>query len=307
MKKNIKKKDLPKLKKEYRLKERIILINKIFWLSIAIFCLIGLLFTGIKIFYWSMENKKIDNIVFEINNAVEIKPIEDDTNNMEIINPPELPEPVAPSEKEEEVVPDDYWEYIKLPLINVNLQELKEKNKDTVAFLKVNGTNINYPVVQTKDNDYYLNHSFNKKYNSAGWVFMDYRNNAIDFQDNTIIYAHGRANSTMFGSLKNIFESNWYENTDNYVVNLVTEKESTLWQVFSIYRIPSETYYLKNSFKTDKEHQEFLDTLIGRSEYDFHTSINIDDKILTLSTCYNHTSRVVLHAKLIKKAIINID
>ena len=49
---------------------------------------------------------------------------------------------------------------------------------------------INYPFVQTSDNDYYLNHSFNKKYNDAGWVFMDYRNNASNFDKNTILYAH---------------------------------------------------------------------------------------------------------------------
>ncbi len=86
-------------------------------------------------------------------------------------------------------------------MINVNFNDLKKNNPDVAGWLKVNGTNINYPFVQASDNKYYLIHSFNKSYNAAGWVFLDYRNNNTN-NKNTILYAQGRNDKTMFGSLK---------------------------------------------------------------------------------------------------------
>lgn len=190
-------------------------------------------------------------------------------------------------------------------LINVNFKDLKKINNDTVGWIQVNGTNINYPFVQTKDNTYYLKKDFNKKYNSAGWVFMDYRNNISNFDKNTILYAHGRVDGTMFGSLKNIIKSNWYSDKNNHVVKLSTEYENTLWQVFSIYRIPQTSDYLNINFSSDEKYEEFLSLLKNRSEYQFEVDLNKDDKILTLSTCYKESDRVVLHAKLIKMEVKN--
>ena len=105
----------------------------------------------------------------------------------------------------------------------------------------------------------------------------------------------------MFGSLKNILNNGWLNNKDNYIVKLSTEEENTLWQVFSVYRIPTTNDYLKVVFNDDDDFINFGNMLIERSQYDFGTSINGDDRILTLSTCYNNSDKVVLHAKLIKK------
>ena len=138
-------------------------------------------------------------------------------------------------------------------LINVDFDELKKINSNTKGWIQVNGTNINYPFVQAKDNKYYLIHSFDKSYNNAGWVFLDYRNNINSLSKNTIIYAHGRLDTTMFGSLKNILKSGWLNNTNNYVVKLSTETENTLWQVFSVYNIPTTSDYIKTEFKSDDD------------------------------------------------------
>ena len=260
-------------------------IRKEIWLILGIISLLVMLFSIYKIIMWHSDNKKTQG---------EIKSIE------KVVKPVELPSDNATLVNEDEDKDSDYWNYIKLPLMDVSFDDLISKNNDTVAFLKVNGTNINYPVVQTKDNNYYLSHSFNKKKNDAGWVFMDYRNNTDNLDQNTIIYAHGRWDSTMFGSLKNVFKNDWYKNTDNYVVYLVTPNYSSLWQVFSVYSIPTETYYLTTSFGTDKEHEEFIKTIKERSVYEFNANVNTSDKILTLSTCLNNSDKVVLHAKLIK-------
>lgn len=186
-------------------------------------------------------------------------------------------------------------------LINVNFDELLKINNETKGWIQVNGTNINYPFVQTNNNDYYLTHSFNKSYNQAGWVFMDYRNNTTDYDKNTILYAHGMNNKTMFGSLRNILSSSWYDNTDNHIIKLSTPTENTLWQVFSVYHIETTNDYIQTRFTSDEEYQNFLNKLKNRSAVEFDTSINANDKILTLSTCYNKTDKVVMHAKLIKK------
>ena len=186
-------------------------------------------------------------------------------------------------------------------LIDVDFQNLKSINSDTIGWIQLNGTNINYPFVQTKDNTYYLTRSFDKTYNSAGWVFMDYRNSSTTFDKNTIIYAHGRLDKTMFGSLKNILTSGWLDNPENYIVKLSTETENTLWQVFSVYHIPTTNDYIRVNFLHNNYFLEFANMLKDRSSFDFNTTINADDKILTLSTCYSKTDKVVLHAKLIKK------
>ena len=191
-------------------------------------------------------------------------------------------------------------------LIDVDFSELKKVNKQVKGWIQVNGTNINYPFVQAANNEYYLTRSFDKKYNRAGWVFMDYRNNSQDFDKNTILYAHGRIDNTMFGSLKNIMKSKWYSNSDHYIVKLSTENENTLWQVFSVYHVETTSDYIKTEFTSDEAYQEFLDLIKSRSALTFDTNVTVSDKVLTLSTCYNENERVVMHAKLIKKQSRNI-
>ena len=186
-------------------------------------------------------------------------------------------------------------------LIDVEFSDLYEVNNDIKGWIQVNGTNINYPFVQTTDNKYYLKHSFDKSNNSAGWVFLDYRNNLDNLDKNTIIYAHGRLDNTMFGSLKNILKSGWLNNTNNYVIKLSAQKHNTLWQVFSVYHIPTTNDYIRVEFNNNENFLEFANMLINRSAHNFDTTINENDHILTLSTCYNDTEKVVLHAKLIKK------
>ena len=247
--------------------------------------------SSVNIFNWHKDNLKTKEIIEVIENITTVEEILDNTNT-EIIE-----------QKEEEQKNSPYWNYIKMNLINVDFNELKGINKDTVGWIQVNGTNINYPFVQTTDNSYYLTHSFDKKYTDAGWVFLDYRNNIKDFDKNTIIYAHARKDKTMFGSLKNILKSGWLDDTNNYVIKLSTENENTLWQIFSIYHIPTTNDYIKVKFNDDNEFLEFLNLIKNRSKHNFNTNLSDNDKILTLSTCYTNNEKLVLHAKLIKKEI----
>ena len=107
----------------------------------------------------------------------------------------------------------------------------------------------------------------------------------------------------MFGSLSKVLKSSWYDNKDNHIIRVSIESENTLWQIFSVYKIKTENYYITTYFDSDDEYLEFLNTISSRSLYDFNTKLNKDDKILTLSTCYSDTERTVVHAKLIKKSV----
>ena len=270
-------------KKRLRFRKWVIVVFLIFFLSIFAVSIN-------QVYQWLKDNKEIENISDDVVKDTKVKEKED-TENTENVNPPED-------------VFNDYWDYIKMNLLEVDFNELLKKNPDTVGWIEVKGTNINYPIVQTTDNSYYLTHAFDKTKNEAGWVFMDYRNDAVNFNQNTILYAHSRLTGSMFGSLKNILESSWYTNKNNHIIRLSTPTENTMWQVFSVYTIPKESYYITPNFNSNEAYQEFLNTMKSRSEVEFSAEVNTNDKILTLSTCKdNFGNRVVMHAKLIKKEL----
>lgn len=285
-------KDSKTSNREYCTKKKKRKLKKWVWNALLIFFVLIICYSVYKIFAWSKDNKDTSQMVEEINKDIDVVEKEDDENT-ELVNSPE---------GEDNEVVSDYWYYIKFPLIDVDFTELKEKNSDTVGWINVNNTNINYPYVQAKDNKYYLNRSFDKSYNEAGWVFMDYRNNSDLDNKNTILYAHSRLDKTMFGSLNKTLKSNWYTNKDNHIIRLSNEIENTLWQIFSVYKIEEEPYYITTNFSNDTEYNKFLNTLKGRSLYNFNTNLTSDDKILTLSTCADNNMRTVVHAKLIKRS-----
>lgn len=180
---------------------------------------------------------------------------------------------------------------------------LQEINKDTIGWLTVNNTRIDYPVVQAKDNDYYLRRDYYQNKNRHGWIFMDYRNNPDELNENTIIYGHNLANQTMFGTLRYALNSYWYKKSANQIITFNTPNENMKFQIFSIYTIPTTNDYLDITFPTTDAYQAYIDLVKGRSIYDFNIEVATDDKILTLSTCANgNDKRLVIHAKLIKES-----
>lgn len=235
--------------------------NKLYILTMTVFIIV-LIFSIIKIVIWYKENLNNKRIMKNIKESVIT--IDDTISN----------------------------EY------EVNFRELKNINQDTIAWIKVNGTNIDYPVVQSKDNSYYLTHSFDKSYNASGWIFADYRNKLDGTDKNVVIFAHNRKDGSCFGSLKNVLTEEWKNNSENHIVKIYTENANKKYQVFSVYQILSEEYYITTNFKSNEEYNEFFKTIIERSEKNFNINVTEEDTILTLSTCAdNNKYRVVLHAK----------
>lgn len=226
------------------------------------------------IYLWYIDNKKTENILNEIYENANVS-----SDNISVDND------------------------LKIEVENIDFNKLINKNPDTIGWIKVLGTDINYPVVQTNNNDFYLTHSFDKSYNKAGWIFADYinknlKNNELD--KNTIIYGHNRQNNSMFGTLSNVFKEEWLSNKENHYINFSTLNNNMVWKVFSTYTIEKEEYYIQSNFSSDEEYISFLNTIKNRSTYKYDVNISKEDKILTLSTCTNvGKGRTVLHAKLI--------
>lgn len=213
----------------------------------------------------------------------------------------EQPEKIKDDDKNKEFSPPntDYWNYIKVPITDFNLKDFKKLNNDTVGFLSIYGTQINYPVVKTNDNSFYLNHSFKKGENGAGWVFMDYRNDPENLNKNTILYAHSNLDKTMFGSLSSILNPEWFKNEDNGILSFANSTGITHWKIFSVYTIPAESKYIQTAFSNDEEYRIWAKEMAERSRYNLGYRFSENEKIITLSTCYDNIRnlRLVVHAK----------
>ena len=233
---------------------------------------------------WYVQRLKINYLTKDILDSTAI--IEKD--NKEVIS-------------KDEYTPSDEGKYANISYLSVDFDDLLAKNSETVGWIKVNNTNVNYSIVQHSDNEYYLKHDFNNRYNIYGWVYGDFRDDFEYFGTNTIMYAHNMTDRSMFGSLVWCLKESWYTNEENMYIKMSTPKTNTIWKIFSIYTINPEVYYLKTYFEDEEEHTIFLNTLKNRSIYDFQEDVSSDDKIITLSTCTDDgTKRIVIHAKMVK-------
>lgn len=176
---------------------------------------------------------------------------------------------------------------------------LKELNDETVGWLNVPGTNIDYPVVKAKDNAYYLRHNFKKEKDYNGWVFMNYLNSAEMLDKNTIIFAHNRYYSNiMFGTLNKVGKKTWYQNIKNNLITYSDINKEMKWEVFAAYTVPVTDDYLETNFSTDEDFNNFIKMIRSRSVISSDLEIKNTDKILTLSTCADINTRFVVHAVL---------
>lgn len=261
----------------------------IFFKILFITCLFVFIYFLLNIVKWDKENrknKKLDNDIKTNTTIIE----KNNFDNTVFVNPDHNKN-------------GSYWYYAGMKIIDVDLNNLRQLNNDVSGWIQVPGTNIDYPFVKAKNNKYYLNHSIDKSYNDAGWIFLDYRNDYKLDNKNNILYGHARRDGTMFGSLKNVLKKTWFTNKDNHVIKISTPYENSLWQIFSVYYIETESYYITVNFKDKSDYLEYINTSLERSIYKFDSNVNGEDTILTLSTCHGEKKKLVVQAKLIKKEI----
>ena len=163
--------------------------------------------------------------------------------------------------------------------ISVDFSVLKQENEDIVGWLYLEDSPINYPVVQSNDNDYYLRRLVNGEYNIAGSLFMDYRNDSNLEDNNTIIYGHNMKNNTMFGSLQEYKNQDYYDN--HKVMYYFTPEKNYIIELFTGYTISVESDIYDLSVIDSSK----LEELISKSDFESNTKVTEEDKIITLSTC----------------------
>lgn len=196
-----------------------------------------------------------------------------------------------------------------------SFKTIRELNSDVVGWINVPNTLVDYPVVQSKDNYFYLKHNVNKEYNGSGCPFLDYRNSVKPDSDtrSLIIYGHHRRNGTMFAQLTNYNDVDFYK--ENPVIRFDTVYERGEWIVFSNFRATTSWAtgtpfnYIRTEFKDDADFLKFVDEIKKRSLITTPVDVRGDDQILLLSTCsYEKNNwRMIIAARRVRKGENKID
>lgn len=169
----------------------------------------------------------------------------------------------------------------KFPI--VNFDALSAINSDVTGWIYVEGTNINYPIVQGEDNSHYLHYTFNGEENRVGSIFMDYRCRD-DFSDrNTVIYGHRLSDKTMFTALKNYKKQSYYDAHPYYVI--VTPEKKYVVEIFSGYVAAVDDEAWRLNFSSDEEFSDWLAETKSKSKFKSKVTPTAEDHVVTLSTC----------------------
>ena len=181
---------------------------------------------------------------------------------------------------------------------SVDFLALEKINPDVVAWLTSEGAEIDYPVVLSTDNDYYLRHLFTGECNKLGTIFMDYRNHG-DFSDkNTILYGHNMKDGSMFSSLTKYKDQSYYDSYPAMV--LYTPDGDYKIELFAGIIVDGNYESIRFDFKNDHDFQSYIDSLKKMSTFESNTIVEADDQIITLCTCsyeFNN-ARYALYGKL---------
>lgn len=233
-------------------------------------------------------------IIADSNEAAQIAGLQKSTAPAPSL-PGSSPEPEK-TENPPEPLPEE-----ALGLVDIDLEALRAVNEDVVGWIEIPGTELSYPLVQGTDNQYYLTHNWKKEANSGGAVFLE-STNSRDLSDfHTIAYAHRMRNDTMFGTLK------YYENPDFWQehprVYVVTADGIYRYDIFAAQEAGVKGIVYRLDIETNRLKEEFLQYCIERSIVDTGVLPEIDDRILTLSTCTDngHAKRWVVHGYLAQK------
>ncbi len=183
-------------------------------------------------------------------------------------------------------------------------QTLYNKNKSLIGWLKIDDTNIDYPVMQTSNNEYYLDHNFNQEYDKNGSLFLDADCDVVHRNTNLIIYGHHMKSGKMFGNLNKYSSESYYKNHSRIQFDTIYEKGT--YEIMYVFRsrIYNEDevvfkYYQFLDAASEKEFESDMQEMAALSLYDTGITASYGDELLTLSTCDNseEDGRFVVVAK----------
>lgn len=174
-------------------------------------------------------------------------------------------------------------------------KDLSKINEDVLGWIEVPGTEIDYPVVQGEDNDFYLDHDIKKNKSIHGSIFMDYRNR-LEKDQNLIIYGHHMKDGSMFKDLTRYKEEDFFSNNRDIYLDIEGERQK--YKIFSLSVLRANVDYIKTSFHSKEEFLSYIEG-IKKDAYLYRDfDFSGEEKILTLSTCSYEfkDARTVIHA-----------
>lgn len=187
-----------------------------------------------------------------------------------------------------------------------NYNKLKEINNEYVFWVSVENTNIDYPVVQTEDNDFYLKKDFNKNKSSAGTIFMDTLNNFMTDR-NVVLYGHNMNNKTMFNNINKFKDKEFFQQNNKIIIKNTGNGKEYIYEVFSVYHSDNNFDYNTVIFNENYTFEQYIEDIKKKSIYKKNIDISAKDKIITLSTCsYEFRgAKTSIHAKLVEVNDLN--
>ena len=248
--------------------------SKIFRIIASTLCLICVIASGIIIINWFVSRQKQKDIENKVSNYITVN------------------ETVAYETTNDEAPTEPVLKY------SVDFEKLCETNSDTVAWIKIEGTSIEYPVVQTNNNEYYLDHDLNKEYNVAGSIFMSYKSNSENLNTNTVLFGHNMKDGSMFAGLNTILDKISKDNYKRYKVTFITKNHYYEGYIFSAYETDPNSRYIQTEFEDKEDFNKFKKEIKNNSR--FYDNIEASAPILTLSTCSTRFpgARTAIHIQL---------
>ena len=178
----------------------------------------------------------------------------------------------------------------------LKLEELKKQNDDIIGWVEIENTDINYPVLQAEDNDFYMNHNYKGEFSTAGAIFLDKDYNWNIPSSNLLIYGHNMKNSTMFQNLLNYNSIDFYN--EHPIIRFTTLQEDAEYEIlgafYSKVYFKNDTnvfkYYKFINAQNENEYNDFVQNVKKSSLYDTGITANYGEQLITLSTCSYHTA-----------------
>ena len=260
------------------------------WLVIVVAAAV-FLYAGCQVYQYYAENRESQVEMDDLaDKAVTIEKPDSQRETEKEAVPEILPDGEKDSQEETETGP--------AAPIQVDFGVLAEEGKDIVGWIYSEDTPINYPIVQGKDNQYYLRRMANGKYNYNGSIFMDFRNDPTLRDLNTLIYGHNLTNDVMFSSLLRYRKQAYYDTHPS--MWLITPEKSFRLDVIAGFVVDSDgdSYTL---FDSREDLQKYLAKAVKRSGFQSNVEVEKVEQIVTLSTCTNvkETDRYVIVASLV--------
>ncbi len=197
--------------------------------------------------------------------------------------------------------PSSTGESSVFPLEELDFAALREVNPDVLAWIRIPGTGIDYPLMQGSNNDYYLYRTWEGERNDAGSIYLDYRN-AADFSDfNSIVYGHNRGDGSMFSALTQYSSREFWE--ERPYVYLVTDEGIRCYEIFSSFQTEGESFVYTLGLREEQSKENYIRQVVASDCLGLGIVPEAEDQILTLSTCsgINYSRRWVILAREIQK------